>query len=499
MATAQSGCDAALLAKLHRAVLPIACLMIGFCYLDRSNIAYMQLQLQNPPPAGLDFSDSLYGNASGLFFIGYSAFQIPSNLILAKVGAPRWLTLIVVLWGLSAALMACMRTGGQFLLLRLALGVFEAGTFPGIWYHLTLFYPKTDMTIPLAATTAAIMVSQILSAPVAAVLISLDGVLELRGWQWLAIVEGGMTVMVGISLLWCLPPRPEAIKSLNAKELSYIASHVSRPTTSADVKEGLKTAVASPALWRLALVFALKSCAAYALIFWTPLVISDLLGPSGRPLHAILLTSVPYAFAAAAAMGVGWLSHKYNERVLHTAVPFFIGGVTLMLSPALHGGGTATRIASFFALCIALSSCNATAPLTASLLGSLPRPAQAGGLALWNTLASVAGYVGPAVFGWMKEATGGNTAGMAMNGAVLLLGAWVIYTFDEEAAFRKAQLGSDTENLAMLPRSSARDPESSEYNMNGSPTRCEGSLGTPESHRTVSHRSVASSVASGAS
>lgn len=101
MATAQSGCDAALLAKLHRAVLPIACLMIGFCYLDRSNIAYMQLQLQNPPPAGLDFSDSLYGNASGLFFIGYSAFQIPSNLILVRL--PRLLCIYALAVGHSVS------------------------------------------------------------------------------------------------------------------------------------------------------------------------------------------------------------------------------------------------------------------------------------------------------------------------------------------------------------------------------------------------------------
>jgi MFS transporter, ACS family, tartrate transporter len=99
-------------------------------------------------------------------------------------------------------------------------------------YHLTLFYPKTDMTLPLAATAAAIMVAQILSAPIAAVLFSLDGMLGLRGWQWLAVVEGGMTIAVGLSLLWWLPPRPESIKSLNAKELMYISSHVSRFVTS---------------------------------------------------------------------------------------------------------------------------------------------------------------------------------------------------------------------------------------------------------------------------
>eukprot|EP00892_Ulva_mutabilis_P008593 jgi/Ulvmu1/6105/UM027_0083.1 len=428
--------------KLHWALLPICCLMVCFCYLDRSNVAYMQLQLQLPPPAGMNFSSSLYGHASGLFFIGYSVFQIPSNIILARIGAPLWLAVIVSLWGLCAMMLAAMRGATHFLVLRVLLGVFEAGTFPGVWYHLTLFYPRDQLTLPLSVTKAAVMVSQLLSAPLAAVLLALDGARGLRGWQWLTLCEGAATVAVGLVLPLLLPAAPERAGGLTEKEAAWVKAHVSRPPSTSDLLGGLRFAALSPALWRLSLIYALKSCAAYALIFWTPLAIDDLLAASsgggrGAPTVAVLLTAIPYTFAAGTAVAVGWSSHVRGERRLHTAVPFSIGAAILLAAPLLQGPWAA--VPAFAALCAALSACNATGPITATVTRCLPPEAQAGGLAMWNSLSNVGGYFGPAVYGWLKERTGRNAPGMMAMGVVLALAALLVVTFDEDSAAAAAQ------------------------------------------------------------
>lgn len=220
-----------------------------------------------------------------------------------------------------------------------------------------------------------------------------------------------------------------------------------RPPSTSDLLTGLRFAATSPALWRLSAVYALKSVAAYALIFWTPLAISDLLGAASGPNAAVLLTAVPYTFAAATAVAVGWSSHARDERRLHTAVPFAVGAAILLCSPLLQvpvllreckrGShdvrnplkqstsppfeaawavqGPAAAIPAFAALCVALSACNATGPVTASMMRCLPPEAQAGGLALWNSLANVGGYFGPAVYGWLKDATGSNAPGMVVR------------------------------------------------------------------------------------
>eukprot|EP00892_Ulva_mutabilis_P008595 jgi/Ulvmu1/6107/UM027_0085.1 len=438
----------AVVAKLNWAILPICCVMIGCCYLDRSNVAYMQLQLRRPPPIGMGFSPSLYGNASGLFFLGYSVCQIPSNMILARLGAPLWLAVIVTLWGCCAMLLAAVRGAGQFLLLRVLLGVLEAGTFPGIWYHMTLFYPTSEITVPLSVTKSAIMVSQMLSAPVAAGLIALDGRAGLRGWQWLALGEGGATAAVGMVLKFLLPRTPGHMKSLSPEEAAWVNSHTAKPPTGESLLCGMRYAVGSHPLWLLTAVYTAKSCAAYSLIFWTPLVISDLLNRGAAPgaaatagtahdLSAVLLTAVPYAFAAVASYAIGWSSHAWDERKAHTYVPFAVGAAVLLAAPLLQGPGSA--VPAFIALCVALCTCNATGPLTAAVVACLPRDAQPGGLALWNSVACVGGYLGPALFGWLKGATDSNAPGMVVLGCVLAAGAALMATFDERAAVAQAQ------------------------------------------------------------
>ena len=163
-------------------------------------------------------------------------------------------------------------------------------------------------------------------------------------------------------------------------------------------------------------VFFAKSCAAYSLIFWTPLVIADLLGDDhrGNPNLPILLTAIPYMFAAAATYAIGVSSHARNERRLHTAIPFALGGAVLLAAPALPGGAVG-GVLGFAGLCAALALTNGTGPLTALVMAVLPPEAQSGGVALWNSGANLGGYVGPALFGWLKAHTGSHGTGMAVR------------------------------------------------------------------------------------
>jgi MFS transporter, ACS family, tartrate transporter len=166
---------------------------------------------------------------------------------------------------------------------------------------------------------------------------------------------------------------------------------------------------------KLTAVFWTKSCAAYSLIFWAPLVISDLLGPNNtNPNVPILLTAVPYAFAAVFTYTIGWSSQTRGERRLHTAVPFSIGGLVLLAAPLLPMGTVAGGVMGFVGLCVALSVSNGTGPLTALVMAVLPPEAQSAGLALWNSGANLGGYAGPALFGWLKHHTGTHAAGMAV-------------------------------------------------------------------------------------
>eukprot|EP00892_Ulva_mutabilis_P008594 jgi/Ulvmu1/6106/UM027_0084.1 len=433
--------EGTVLRKLNWAILPITCIMVGCCYLDRSNVAYMQLQLRRPPPVGMGFSPSLYGNASGLFFLSYSLFQIPSSIIVAKVGAPLLLAIIVILWGVSAMLLAGVQNAAQFLVLRLLLGAFEAGTFPCMWYHMTLFYPTKDLTLPMSATASAIMAAQVLSSPAAAALMSLHGAAGLHGWQWIALVEGGVTVVVGVALKLALPAAPASMRSLSPAEQAWISAHVGKQTTAAELVAGLRTAATSCALWQLTAVVTAKSFAVFSLIFWIPLVVSDLLHRSGHSsaaagtshdLAAVLLTAVPYAFAAVASYAIGWSSHAWDERKAHTYVPFGIAAALLLAAPLLQGPEMA--VPAFVALTVALCLSNNTGPVTASVAACLPPEARSGGLALYNSVAGLGGYLGPAAFGWLKDATGSNAPGMAVNGFVLMLGGLLMWAFDERAA-----------------------------------------------------------------
>ncbi|GIL50120.1 hypothetical protein Vafri_6431 [Volvox africanus] len=200
--------------KISIRLLPLFFVMVILCYVDRTSLAFAAIQLN----ASLGFSPSVYGMGSGLFFLGYSLFQIPSNLLLRRFGGPTWLALIITAWGLVACTFAAMRTAGQFYVLRLLLGATEAGAFPGMWFVLTTFYPGDMVTFPFSVVEAGISLSHVVAAPLAAACLSLDGVGGMAGWRWLFLLEGVPTLVLAVVMYRLLPRSPETADFLSPSE-----------------------------------------------------------------------------------------------------------------------------------------------------------------------------------------------------------------------------------------------------------------------------------------
>ncbi|GLC52415.1 hypothetical protein PLESTB_000626600 [Pleodorina starrii] len=212
--------------KVNWAILPLFCLIAGFCYIDRTNLSFASIQLNHD----LDFNAQVYGLGSGLFFLGYSLFMVPSNIIMMRVGAPRWLGLLVTCWGAVAAMFAGVTNPLQFYSLRFLLGAVEAGAFPGMWYYLYLFYPVDQMTVPLSVLEAAVAVANVVSAPLAALLLTMGGVAGLAGWQWLFLLEGLATVVLGLTTASSLPLSLASATFLSGQERHWLVQRVEPPS-----------------------------------------------------------------------------------------------------------------------------------------------------------------------------------------------------------------------------------------------------------------------------
>ncbi|KAG2451071.1 hypothetical protein HYH02_004339 [Chlamydomonas schloesseri] len=204
----------ALFNKITTRLLPLFFIMVIMCYVDRTSLAFAAIQLN----ADLGFPPAVYGMGSGLFFLGYSLFQIPSNLLLKRVGGPTWLAMIIFAWGLAASAFAGMKTATHFYVLRLLLGAAEAGAFPGMWYMLTKFFPSDQLAFPFAVVEAGISLSHVLAAPLAAACLSLDGLGGLAGWRWLFLVEGLPTLLLAVAMYRLLPRGPETAPFLSPAE-----------------------------------------------------------------------------------------------------------------------------------------------------------------------------------------------------------------------------------------------------------------------------------------
>jgi MFS transporter, ACS family, tartrate transporter len=408
----------AAIARVSRRLIPLLFLLYILNFLDRVNVGFAALEMNRD----LGFGPAVYGFGAGVFFLGYCLFEVPSNLVLYRTGARLWIARIMVTWGLAASAMMLVRTPGSFYLIRFLLGVAEAGFFPGIIFYLTYWYPARERARAYAWFLAAIPVCGVIGGPISGALLGLDGWLGLEGWQWLFLLEGIPSVLVGFAVLWLLPDRPRDARWLPPAERAWLEERMAaeRAERVAPHGESLLRTLRNPLVWWLGLSYFLLVVGLYGFALWLP----QLVKASGdfSNFEVGLITAIPYATAAAGMVLVGRSSDRTGERYLHLVMPALAGVVGFL---------AATRTGSTGPLIAALSLCafgvlGWLGPFWALPTAFLREQAAAGGIALINSMGAVGGFVGPYLIGNIKERTGEFAPGLLVLAGSLAAAAVIV-------------------------------------------------------------------------
>lgn len=388
----------ATLRKVSRRLIPFLFLLYVAAYLDRINVGFAQLQMKS----ALGFSDAVYGLGAGIFFVGYFLFEVPSNLILARVGARVWIARIMITWGLISSAMAFVHTPESFYVLRFLLGVAEAGFFPGVIYYLGLWFPAEERASAVSKFMTATAIAGVIGGPLAAVLFKLEGVAGLAGWQWIFVAEGLPSVLLGVIVLFYLTERPDTARWLSPEERAYLSARVKAGDDAID-RHGatpLRAALMHPIVWRLALLYFTLIVGFYSISFWSPQIIQSLSGFGNA--QVALISAIPYVVAAAAMVIVGAHSDRTRERCGHVAAAAFVGALGMVATAYVHSPWLGV-----IALSVAAAGIWSAVPVFWSLpTAFLTGTAAAGAIALINSFGNLAGFAAPYAIGRVREATG---------------------------------------------------------------------------------------------
>jgi MFS transporter, ACS family, tartrate transporter len=384
--------------KITRRLLPFLILIYVVAWLDRVNVGFAALQMNRD----LGFSPAVYGFGAGIFFLSYAAFEVPSNLILSRVGARRWIARIMVTWGLIAAAMALVRGPASFYALRFLLGAAEAGCFPGIVYFLGAWYPQSERGKALGLFAVSIPLSAIVGGPIAGMIFTLNGSWGLSGWQWLFAVEGLGAVLLGSLVFLYLPDSPAHARWLDEGASTALIARLERERMrmNASSATSVRAALLNPLVWTLGISYALGTTTSYGLQFWIPQIIKVITQQSD--LTVSVLSAMPYVATPFAMVFVSILSDRSRERCLHAAVSCFIGAAGIVAAAFAHSAGLA-----IFALTISLAGLYGRfGPFWALPTVLFRGSAAAAAIALINTIGSVGGFLGPYGVGLAKATTG---------------------------------------------------------------------------------------------
>ena len=402
--------------KVGWRLIPFLLLCYVVAYLDRVNVGFAKLQMLQD----LKFSETVYGLGAGIFFIGYFLFEVPSNVILHRVGARVWIARIMVTWGVISAGMMFVESVTSFYVLRFLLGVAEAGFFPGIILYLTYWYPAARRARMTALFMSAIALSGVIGGPLSGwIMQSFAGVNGLTGWQWLFILEGLPSLFLGIATFFYLDDRIGQARWLTSEEKALLERNiVAENASKQDILIG--AVFADPRVWLMSLIYFSFVMGLYGVSFWLPTIIKAT-GVKDA-LQIGLLTAIPYGSAVVAMILVSRSADRSRERRWHIAIPALLGAVGLVLS-AVWGGST---ILAMTALTLATMGILTALPLFWSLPTSfLAGAGAAAGIALINSLGNLAGFVSPFLVGWLKDLTQSTNAGMYLLAASMVLGAFL--------------------------------------------------------------------------
>ncbi|HEY6852735.1 MAG TPA: MFS transporter, partial [Gemmatimonadales bacterium] len=384
-------------------------------YLDRVNVGFAKLQMLSD----LRFSETVYGLGAGIFFLGYFLFEVPSNLILHRVGARIWIARIMLSWGILSACMLLVRQPWHFYTVRFLLGVAEAGFFPGIILYLTYWFPGARRARIIALFMAAIPLSGLIGNPISGwIMQSAHGLHGLAGWQWMFLAEAIPSVVLGICVLFYLDNGIGEARWLSEPEKAVLQRNIAEERSSIAPHPSIRAIFADRRVWHMVLVYFTCLMGQYAISFWLPTLIKS--AGVKSVLDVGLVSAIPYGATIAAMIVLGRSSDRRRERRWHVAGPLLAGAVGLV-GCALAKDHTAASVA---ALTVAAAGGMASVPLfwnmpTAILTGV----AAAAGIAAINALGSVAGFVSPYLMGWLKDRTHTDVSGLLVLAAVLIVGA----------------------------------------------------------------------------
>jgi ACS family tartrate transporter-like MFS transporter len=407
--------SASVLSKLTWRIVPFLFLLYIVAYLDRINVGFAALQMQKQ----LHFSDSVYGLGAGMFFVGYLFFQVPSNLALERVGARRWICLLMMVWGVISASTAFVSTPKGFYILRFLLGAAEAGFFPGMIFYVKSWFPAAVQARTVACFMAAGPVSGVVGGPLSGFLLGFRGH-GLAGWQFLFLAEGLPALVLGVIVLSYLTDAPGEARWLTTEERSWLIHTVVDPNSDRKSTFAKYSAFAISGVWLLCLIyFGLNTCS-YGISLWLPTLIHSL--SSAGSFFIGLLAAIPYVAAAVTMIFVGLHSDRSDERRWHVAVAALTGAASLVAAALATSIGVVIASISVAILCI-----NAMlGPFWAMATSLLDGAGAAAGIALINSVGNLGGFFGPYVIGAVRNSTGTFRDGLLVAAVSLGLGGCIV-------------------------------------------------------------------------
>ena len=427
MSTIASTPGASLLEGAYRKatwrLIPFIFVCYFFNYLDRVNVGFAKLEMLD----ALQLSETVYGLGAGIFFIGYVTFGVPSNLILHKLGARRWIAVMMMTWGALSACMLFVSTPVEFYVLRFFTGVAEAGFFPGMVLYFTKWFPAHKRGQVMALFMSAIPVSGLIGGPLSGWMLShfSAGQGGMAGWQWLFLLQGIPTVLLGVAVLFYLNDSLAQAPWLTNEEKTAMQTALdedeAQRSSGTHAVHSFGAVLRDWHVWMLGFIYFSIQMGVYAINFWLPSIIKSLGFESATTVG--WLSAIPYLFAGVFMVLVGRSADRRRERRWHLSAPLLMALAGLLLAANFSDNAVIVLAGLSLATMGALTGLPMFWPLPAAFLGSA---AAAGGLALINSMGQVAGFVSPFLVGWIKDATGSTDVALYILSTVLFVGAMLV-------------------------------------------------------------------------
>jgi ACS family tartrate transporter-like MFS transporter len=422
------------IAKVRRRLLPLMILCFFIAFLDRVNVGFAALQMNQD----LGFNAAVYGFGAGVFFVGYFLFEVPSNLILHRIGARVWIARIMITWGLIVVGMAFVGGTTSFYVMRFLLGVAEAGFFPGMILYISLWFPARERARATSIFILGLPISVLIGAPLSTALLGLDGVARMRGWQWMFIAEGLPAIAIGLVVFAYLTDRPGDAKWLAPAERDWLIEALGREEVA---KASIRTWTVGASLrdtkvLTLAGAFFCNVIPIYGITLWLPQIVKSAGGLNN--FQTGLVTPIPYLCAAVAMVLNARHSDRTGERKMHILVSTLIGAAGFVLA--------ASAVSPWVGLAgICVGACGIWSANT--IFWTLPAAfltgaAAAAGIGLINAVGNLGGFVGPYLTGWIKDAFGNYAPAMLLLAMFLTAHGTILYFFIARAEARGEVLQS---------------------------------------------------------